>query len=107
MRSMGMTFGGFDDGKTFILFSHTKQYEITKFQRIYTWGAAQVNGIIKDIEYIEKTGESVGWPSVLIQEKEKSEPNVTGYYLGDGQQRITSVALALAAIRACGRFKKN
>lgn len=98
---MGMTFGDEENSSYFTFFSPLRQYNITKFQRTYTWGEYQIQGIIRDVRYVLETGESVAWPSILIQrspERRDDNPNVTYYDVGDGQQRIISVSLGLLAL---------
>lgn len=102
-----MTFGSKTNGKIttsppdhyFEFFKEGNRYVITKFQRPYSWTEYQIRGIIKDIEYVSATNQEVGWPSMLIQKRiDNEKPNVQLYDLGDGQQRVISVALALLAI---------
>lgn len=101
---MGATFGDSGNSGYFYIFEPHKEYLITKFQRGYTWGDYQTKGLIDDIEYIQHNGRSVGWPSILIQqEEESSSPNISLYSLGDGQQRLTTVAILLLAIWQRGR----
>lgn len=96
---MGMTFGESEDSY-FTFFSPNSRYNITRFQRAYTWGPYQIQGIIDDLNYIKANDEQVGWPSILIQRsgENKTNPNHTNYDLGDGQQRVISVSLGLMAI---------
>lgn len=99
MKAMGATFASNENNDYFHIFSPHKEYIITKFQRNYTWGEYQTQGIIEDIEYIKSHNTPVGWPSILMQkELDSTKPNVSSYSLGDGQQRLTSVAVFLLAI---------
>lgn len=95
-----MTFGKGNESSYFAFFESHKHYNITRFQRSYTWKEYQIQGILDDLTYIRETGKQVGWPSILIQKSydDGSEPNVQNYDLGDGQQRIISVSLGLIAI---------
>lgn len=98
MKIYEMTFG--DDGQRDrdFFFSPNKQFIITKFQRPYTWDEYQIRGVIQDIDYIRKTHNTVGWPSMLVQESQSGNLGLQTFDLGDGQQRSTTVFLFLTAI---------
>lgn len=99
MKAMGMTFG-MTKSEYFTFFSPMKRYEVTLFQRPYTWDEYQIRGVIADFEYILSTGHSVSWANVLLQKQPQSveHPDVMTYDIGDGQQRIISMNLALLAV---------
>lgn len=98
MKIYEMTFGDSgQDGRDYF-FSPNNIFNITRFQRPYTWEEYQIRGVIQDIEYVLDTGNAVGWPSMLVQESQLGNMNVNNYDLGDGQQRSTTVFLFLAAI---------
>ena len=108
MKAMGATFASNENNDYFHIFSPHKEYIITKFQRNYTWGEYQTQGIIEDIEYIKSHNTPVGWPSILMQKEHNTlKPNIASYSLGDGQQRLTSVALFLLAIWQRGQNIKS
>lgn len=99
MKAKGLTFGNTGEPH-FVLLNPSNGYEITRFQRAYTWGDRQVQGVIEDLQFIEEFDESVGWPSIILQEREENEgEHRANYYdIGDGQQRIVTVVIALLAI---------
>lgn len=109
MRAMGMTFGKSSEPSYFTFFEPHKVYRITRFQRAYTWKTYQIQGIIKDLKYIRDYEKQVGWPSILIQKAtvKNGDPDVQYYDLGDGQQRVISVALGLIALWQQGYRKKS
>lgn len=96
LEALGMTFG--DKNSDFYFFSPNIRYEVTNFQRAYTWNKYQIGGFIDDLKYMRDNNTSIGWPSILLQESKTASPNVSTYLIGDGQQRITTVSLALLAI---------
>lgn len=98
MKIYEMTFGESGVEGQYSLFTPTNELYITNFQRPYTWEDYQVQGVIQDVQYILETGETVGWPSMLLQINELKDLNKNSYYVGDGQQRSTTVFIFLIAI---------
>lgn len=98
MEIKEMTFGDSGKQNQEYLFSPSKVFKITKFQRPYTWEQYQVDGVIQDVKYILKNNETVGWPSMLIQKVDSGDLGLNNFLLGDGQQRSTTVFLYLTAI---------
>jgi len=98
MKIHEMTFGDSGEEGREYFFSPNTVYNITKFQRPYTWEDYQIHGVFQDIEYSLKTEKIIGWPSMLIQETKTADAHSKEYDLGDGQQRSTTVFLFLMAI---------
>jgi len=78
-----------------------KQFIVPVFQRDYSWGTKHCLQLWKDIVRVgsdEKTkAHFLG--SVVYIAAEETSANITRWLLIDGQQRLTTVALLLAAIR--------
>lgn len=98
MKIHEMTFGDSGQQGRSSFFSSHNIFNITKFQRPYTWEDYQIYGVFQDIDYVLNTDKFVSWPSMLIQETDYPDMNLNKYELGDGQQRSTTVFLFLLAI---------
>ncbi|MBP7034448.1 MAG: DUF262 domain-containing protein [Methanospirillum sp.] len=91
------------------LFNGAKQYKVPLFQRPYVWSRQQWEQLWADIreQYSLRTGSEKS-PArflgsiVVVREYEK---NLDKYVIIDGQQRITTVSIILAVIRAFAREK--
>ncbi len=83
------------------LIEGTKQYVVPLFQRPYSWSEKQWKTLWVDVQ--EKARHSDGRPHFfgsIVTTPAKSVPQGVGkYLLVDGQQRLTTVQVLLAAIR--------
>ena len=90
------------------LYNGAKQYKVPLFQRPYVWSRKQWEQLWSDIreQYIFKTSQEGRYPArflgsiVVLREYEK---NLDKYTIIDGQQRITTISILLAVIRAFAR----
>jgi len=95
------------------LFNGAKQYVVPLFQRPYVWSRVQWEQLWSDIiEQYELQGEQphgripdrfLG-SIVVVREYEK---NLDKYTIIDGQQRITTISILLAAIRAFAKERSQ
>ncbi len=91
-------FGAAND-KTRVLFRPGRFYEITNYQRPYTWTTPQYDNLLDDIQYsVTNPKETIPWPNVLLQRAHSDDPEIEVFDIGDGQQRLTTVYLCLLAI---------
>jgi len=82
-----------------------KQYQVPLYQRVYSWGKPQLNQLWNDIAELAATRR--GDPSathfigslVLSQSPDFSVVGVSKLLVVDGQQRLTTVTILLAALR--------
>jgi hypothetical protein len=83
------------------LIEGTKQYVVPLFQRPYSWSEKQWKTLWTDV--VEQSRHDDGRPHFfgsIVTTPEKSVPQGVGkYLLIDGQQRITTVQVFLAALR--------
>src|SRR6188508_1529233 len=87
------------------LLAGTKQYVVPYFQRAYSWRRHQWNTLFDDIlELYELQSENSHFlgSMVLLAEKQTGDP-VNATLVIDGQQRIVTLSLFLAAIRDAAR----
>ena len=77
--------------KNFLL-KNENYFKIPEFQRPYTWGQLSVDQYIKDIENVIKDGKIHFFGSVVFVYEPKNKMVI------DGQQRLTTTFLFLAAI---------
>ena len=89
------------------LIEGTKQYVVPLFQRPYSWSEKQWKTLWTDV--LEQSRHDDGRPHFfgsIVTTPAKSVPQGVGkYLLIDGQQRITTIQVLLAAIRdSAGRF---
>lgn len=90
------------------LYNGAKQYKVPLFQRPYVWSRQQWEQLWSDIteQYSFRTGPDSRHPArflgsvVVVREYEK---NLDKYTIIDGQQRITTISILLAVIRAFAR----
>src|SRR5712692_2204245 len=86
------------------LLSGPKQYVVPYFQRAYSWRRHQWNTLFDDILELYELGSSNSHflgSMVLLAEKSTDKVNPT--LLIDGQQRLVTLSLFLAAIRDAAR----
>lgn len=90
------------------LYNGAKQYKVPLFQRPYVWSRQQWEQLWSDIseQYALRTDLNQKHPArflgsvVVVREYEK---NLDKYTIIDGQQRITTISVLLAVIRAFAR----
>ncbi|MDD1723918.1 MAG: DUF262 domain-containing HNH endonuclease family protein [Methanospirillum sp.] len=90
------------------LYNGAKQYKVPLFQRPYVWSRQQWEQLWSDIseQYALRTDPDQRHPArflgsvVVVREYEK---NLDKYTIIDGQQRITTISVLLAVIRAFAR----
>ena len=80
----------------------TSQFLIPVFQRDYSWTEAECEQLWEDILNIasDKTERGHFLGSVVYISTEDSVASFTQWLLIDGQQRVTTLTLLLAALRA-------
>ncbi|GAA1108689.1 DUF262 domain-containing protein [Nocardiopsis metallicus] len=85
----------------------TKQFQVPLYQRPYSWGRDELERLWSDLtEQVERdedplTSRSAGHflGSVVLAPGSSSASTLTRWLVIDGQQRLTSLSIALAAIR--------
>lgn len=75
-----------------------KVYRIPRYQREYTWGMRDWASLYEDI-FTNDPGYFLG-SFIVIQSEMDPKTNIVEYEVIDGQQRITTISLLLAAIYA-------
>ncbi|HKK44295.1 MAG TPA: DUF262 domain-containing HNH endonuclease family protein [Balneolaceae bacterium] len=75
--------------------ANVEHYYVPKYQREYTWGKNEWRQLLQDIEENDK-GYFMG--SIICVPKERGGGYPTIYDLIDGQQRLTTIGIILAAI---------
>ena len=90
-----------EDGKLTELLEGPKQFIVPVFQRDYSWGTKHCLQLWEDIvrvgSDVNTKAHFVG--SVVYVAAEESSARITRWLLIDGQQRLTTVSLLLAALR--------
>src|SRR5262249_44549496 len=78
-----------------------KQFIIPVFQRDYSWGTKNCLQLWRDIVRVgsDKAAKAHFVGSVVYIEAEETSGGITGWLLIDGQQRLTTMPLLLAALR--------
>lgn len=92
------------------LLSGNRQYVVTVFQREYAWRRPQWETLWADLE--ESTGgngKSPGHFMGAVVTLSQAQPlgRVPTYLLIDGQQRLTTLCILLAALRDCAQVQGN
>lgn len=106
MQVFPATFGAKGVEKSLTVFGEHNELRVTRFQRTYTWDEAQWELLLDDLDYMVTKNEMVAWPSLILQEARDNErPHRQVYWIGDGQQRITTVYICLLAIWHNARAK--
>lgn len=87
-----------------------RQYYIPIYQRKYNWRSdVEINKLINDLEYFWSTSKKSISKSyflgnvVIKKDEEKSEPEIERYSVIDGQQRLTTFYLMVAALYKNGK----
>jgi len=83
----------------------TKQYVVPLFQRTYTWDTREWDMLWRDVEEVSTTedGRAHFIGSIVTMPTQSVPQGVAKYLLIDGQQRLTTVYILLAAIRDAAR----
>ena len=83
------------------LLEGTKQYIIPLFQRTYSWTKRQWNELWRDLMdvYASETKREHFMGAIVTMPVEMQPQGVSKYLLIDGQQRLTTIFIILAAIR--------
>jgi uncharacterized protein with ParB-like and HNH nuclease domain len=78
-----------------------KQFIVPVFQRDYSWGTKHCLQLWQDVVRVggDRSAKAHFVGSVVYIEAEQTSANVTRWLLIDGQQRLTTVTLLLAALR--------
>ena len=95
-----------DDTRSLSLFDKFTQFRVPVFQRPYSWTRAECHELLGDIIGLaeRKTSSTHFIGSVVyVQDGLGSASNGTAYRLIDGQQRLTTLLLLLAALRQRAR----
>lgn len=79
------------------IFASGKFYTVPQFQRPYAWSSYQREELLTDVKRARARGENFVLPEMLIKRTGKTG-EVVNYEIGDGQQRLTSIALLILAI---------
>ena len=89
------------DLKLITLLDGNKQFIVPIFQRDYSWGTKQCQQLWNDILRVGKdsTAQSHFLGPVVYIASEQISADIPRYLLIDGQQRLTTVMLLLAAVR--------
>src|SRR5215212_8307723 len=82
-----------------------KQYVVPYFQRVYSWRRHQWNTLFDDILelYDLRSDNSHFLGSMVLLAEHQTSPTVNPTLVIDGQQRIVTLSLFLAAIRDAAR----
>ncbi len=95
----------FDQTPQLLLDSGSPQFVVPLYQRTYAWQARQVNQLWADIaeqmealvDELPGSGHFIG--SIVLAPTPAVMGDVSRYLVVDGQQRLTTISLALAALR--------
>jgi uncharacterized protein with ParB-like and HNH nuclease domain len=97
VRAENGTLAGVLEGK--------KQYQIPLYQRVYSWGKKQLDQLWSDVVELERTlgddpkaSHFIG-SLVLASSPDFGAIGVNKFLVVDGQQRLTTLTLLLAALR--------
>ena len=80
----------------------TKQFLVPLFQRTYVWDKTNVGVLWKDIEELYEAGPSATREHFIgsfVTMPDDTTPTISRFILIDGQQRMTTLLLFLAAVR--------
>lgn len=95
------------ESKLLTVLKGPKQFIIPIYQRTYSWKLAQCNQLLNDILRISKdpstSGHFIG-SVVYFQENIHTQSDVPKLLIIDGQQRVTTISLLIAAL---AQFLKN
>lgn len=89
-----------------------QQYQVPLYQRVYSWGPKQLGALWEDVlRQADRVAHGSGSPThflgaVVLATSPLTEARFPRYIVVDGQQRLTTLTIALAALRdyqnACG-----
>ena len=82
-----------------LLSPQTAEFEVPDFQRAYSWEAEQINQLVDDI-FVSSAGDELPYflGSIVLASGENSSDSTRSRIL-DGQQRLTTLSLLIAALR--------
>lgn len=87
-------------GNIFVLLNGLKQYLIPVYQRLYSWEQHQCKRLWDDIVLMQKENRQGHFLGSIVCIAEQTSPmGVQKYMVIDGQQRLTTLTLALIALR--------
>ena len=87
-------------GNIYEILNGNKQFLIPVYQRYYSWDVEQCQRLWKDIVDMQKSGKSGHFVGSIVNIAEQAMPTgVQKYMIIDGQQRMTTLALLLLALR--------
>lgn len=87
-------------GNIFELLNGLKQYIVPIYQRLYSWDESQYGRLWDDIVEMQKENRDSHFLGSIVCIAEKTAPTgVQKYMVIDGQQRLTTLALVLIALR--------
>src|SRR6266508_3938881 len=80
-----------------------KQFIVPVFQRDYSWGTKHCLQLWKDIVRVgsDENAKAHFVGSIVYIAAEETSAKITRWLLIDGQQRLTTLTLLLAALRDC------
>ena len=82
-----------------------RQYQVPLYQRVYSWGPKQIDQLWEDLIEIAEARRAWGTPThfirslVLAASPDNGVVGVHKFLVVDGQQRLTTLSILLAAIR--------
>lgn len=89
-----------DSPSLYKLLVEPARYVIPLFQRGYRWGKREWNTLWRDLKHIQDAADGVPhFMGFLVMESEAMPGQVPVYYLVDGQQRLSTCSILVAAIR--------
>ena len=106
--------GGEPEGKDMVKANETnlegvlegkRQYQVPLYQRVYSWGPKQIDQLWDDLVEVAEARRAGGNPThfigslVLAASPDNGVVGVHKFLVVDGQQRLTTLSILLAAIR--------
>jgi hypothetical protein len=85
---------GQDISRLFDIVSQYKELHVDDYQRSYSWGKEQIEDFFDDLKDSANTGSYHFFGTLILQ-----DDNNESAYVVDGQQRLTTVFLLVAALR--------
>lgn len=84
---------------TELLMPETAEFEVPLFQREYSWGSAQITQLIDDV-FDNSPDDALPYflGSIVLARKDESDSDSDRTLILDGQQRLTTISLIIAAL---------